>query len=134
MNMNEYQTDSHNKNPWHPRGSKTKNTTDEVAYNTIALCNEAGEFADIVKKSMRGDYEIDRRQNTARAAALELGDVLWYLARLADELGFTLEQVAAMNLGIKFPGEKSCAKKTRKRFKNGSRRGSRHEHWRNKHH
>ena len=82
---------------WHPRGSETKNTTDEIAYNTIALCNESGEFADVVKKSMRGDYSITD-ERTRRAAALELGDVLWYLARLADELGFPLEQVAAMNL------------------------------------
>ena len=71
---------------------------DEVSYNTIALCNEAGEFADIVKKSMRGDYSIDDAKTKRRAAALELGDVLWYLARLADELGFTLEHVATMNL------------------------------------
>ena len=96
MDLNEYQEEAQ-KQSWHPRGSKTRNTVDEVAYNTVALCNEAGEFADIVKKSMRGDYDINDK-GTKRAAALELGDVLWYLGRLADELGFTLEQVAAMNL------------------------------------
>ena len=96
MNMNDYQREAQ-QSSWHPRGSETKNTVDEVAYNTIALCNEAGEFADVIKKSMRGDYSIDDL-NTRRAAALELGDVLWYLARLADELGFPLDQVAAMNL------------------------------------
>ena len=96
MNMNEYQREAQQES-WHPRGSKTKNTVGEVAYNAIALCNEAGEFADVVKKSMRGDYSITD-EKTRQAAALELGDVLWYLARLADELGFSLEQVAAMNL------------------------------------
>ena len=96
MNMNEYQREAQRES-WHPRGSETKNTVDEVSYNTIALCNEAGEFADIVKKSMRGDYDINDK-GTRKAAALELGDVLWYLARLADELGYPLEQVAAMNL------------------------------------
>ena len=96
MDLNEYQAEAQ-KQSWHPRGSKTRNTVDEVAYNTVALCNESGEFADIVKKSMRGDYDINDK-GTRKAAALELGDVLWYLARLADELGYPLEQVAAMNL------------------------------------
>ena len=75
MDLNEYQAEAQ-KQSWHPRGSKTRNTVDEVAYNTVALCNEAGEFADIVKKSMRGDYSITD-QKTRQAAALELGDVLW---------------------------------------------------------
>jgi NTP pyrophosphatase (non-canonical NTP hydrolase) len=30
--------------------------------------------------------------------AIELGDVLWYISQLATELGFTLEEIASMNI------------------------------------
>ena len=96
MHLDEYQRKAQ-ESSWHERGSERKGTIEEVAYNTIALNNEAGEFADIVKKTMRGDYSINDR-NTRKAAALELGDVLWYLARLADEMGFSLSQIAHLNL------------------------------------
>lgn len=96
MHLDEYQRKAQ-ESSWHERGSERKGTMREVMYNTLALCNEAGELADIVKKSERGDYSINDR-NTRKAAALELGDVLWYLARLADELGYPLSQIAHMNL------------------------------------
>ena len=115
MELNEYQRQAQ-EDSWHERGSKRKGTIDEVAYNTIALNNESGEFADLVKKSMRGDYDINDR-NTRRAAALELGDVLWYLARLADELGFTLEQVAILNLR-KIRDRKAQREEMKKRLRN----------------
>ena len=43
------------------RGSNNKKhcvLTVKYAYNTVAFWNDAGKFADIVKKSMRGDYYI----------------------------------------------------------------------------
>lgn len=61
-------------------------------YVTLGLSNEAGEFAGKVKKIIRdGDYDTE-------ALAAELGDVLWYLARCADELGIPLRKVAEDNL------------------------------------
>lgn len=45
-----------------------------------------------MKKRMR-DRVIDDR-----AAAQELGDVLWYLAMSADALGYSLSEIADMNL------------------------------------
>jgi NTP pyrophosphatase (non-canonical NTP hydrolase) len=53
--------------------------------------------ADKVKKVLRdraGVFDLDTRE----AIKLELGDVLWYLAQLASELGFELEDVAQANL------------------------------------
>jgi NTP pyrophosphatase (non-canonical NTP hydrolase) len=66
-------------------------------YPTLGLCGEAGEVADKVKKVLRD------RQGSFDAAViddlrLELGDVLWYLAQLATELGLELQDVAEANL------------------------------------
>jgi len=66
-------------------------------YPTLGLCGEAGEVADKVKKVLRdhgGVFSTERRQ----AIALELGDVLWYVAQLAHELGVSLEEIASANL------------------------------------
>jgi len=68
-----------------------------VVYPTLGLTGEAGEVADKVKKTIRdfgGEFSEERR----RAIALELGDVLWYAATLARDLGYTLDEVAAMNV------------------------------------
>ena len=66
-------------------------------YPTLGLCGEAGEVADKVKKVLRdrrGVFDAEVRQDLA----LELGDVLWYVAQLATELGLDLEEVASANL------------------------------------
>ena len=66
-------------------------------YPTLGLTGEAGEVADKVKKVIR-DRQGVFDQETCEAIKLELGDVLWYVAQLASELGYDLEQVAEANL------------------------------------
>ena len=63
----------------------------------LGISGEAGEVADKVKKVIRdnNDEFTDERK---RQIALELGDVLWYAASLAYDLGYTLDEVAQMNL------------------------------------
>lgn len=68
-----------------------------LAYVTLGLSNEAGEVAGKVKKIWR-DNEGEIGHEAQEAIAAELGDVLWYLARVADELGVDFESVAAANL------------------------------------
>ena len=68
-----------------------------LAYPALGLAGEAGEVADHVKKAIRddgGEITPERLQ----AIAKELGDVLWYVAQLATELGLDLEQIAEGNL------------------------------------
>ena len=59
------------------------------------MCGEAGEVADKIKKTIRGDSTLE--QATGSIAG-ELGDVLWYLAILADDLGFDLDKIAHWNV------------------------------------
>jgi NTP pyrophosphatase (non-canonical NTP hydrolase) len=68
-----------------------------LTYPALGLAGEAGEFADHAKKVIRDDGgEVTPRRREAMAK--ELGDVLWYVAQLASELGLELEQVAQDNL------------------------------------
>ena len=68
-----------------------------LAYLALGLNGEAGEAADHIKKAIRDN---DGRLDAARETAIlrELGDVLWYVAMMADELGRDLSTVARMNI------------------------------------
>lgn len=61
---------------------------DGLAYTALGLASEAGEYAGKIKKGMR-DGIFD-----AQAAAAELGDCLWYIATAANELGYSLDDIA----------------------------------------
>lgn len=65
----------------------------KIVYPALGLAGEAGEVADKVKKIIR---DGDTKSN--HAIALELGDVLWYIASLAHDLGYTMQSVAEMNI------------------------------------
>ena len=63
----------------------------------LGLTGEAGELADKIKKVYRDKGGVFK-QEEREAIAKELGDVLWYLTRLGATLGFSLEQIAEMNI------------------------------------
>lgn len=56
----------------------------DVVYEALGVCGGAGEVVEVVKKSMRPGAELD-----VEALTEELGDVLYYVSRLAQtcELG-----------------------------------------------
>ena len=75
----------------------------KVIYPALGLGNEAGEVLGKVKKWLRGDdaNKADSGEmSSERVEALkgELGDVLWYLAVLAHDLGLELDDVAEANV------------------------------------
>ena len=68
-----------------------------IIYPALGMCGEAGEVADKVKKVIR-DNAQDFTAEKKREIAKEIGDVLWYCAVLSHDLGFTLEELAQMNI------------------------------------
>jgi NTP pyrophosphatase (non-canonical NTP hydrolase) len=73
------------------------NQGNNFVYPVLGLVGEAGEVAEKAKKIIRdGDGVLtdpDREK-----IALELSDVCWYVAVLAHELGYNLEEILQMNL------------------------------------
>lgn len=68
-----------------------------IIYPALGMAGEAGEVADKVKKVIRDNEQIfDNDRKTA--IAYEVGDVLWYCATMAHDLGYTLEEIAQMNI------------------------------------
>ncbi len=68
-----------------------------LLYCTLGLAGEAGEVANKVKKAFRDDHGVITEGRKAMILD-ELGDVLWYLVRLAHELGYSFNDVAMNNV------------------------------------
>lgn len=64
-----------------------------LEYTALGLASEAGEVAGKIKKLIRDGDTYEGRE----AAIGELGDVLWYLARVSEELGVNLSEIALSN-------------------------------------
>jgi len=90
MTFEEYQKESR-KTAIYP------NSGNNFVYPVLGLAGEVGEVAEKVKKAFRDDGGV---MSDERKAALrgELGDVLWYVAQVATELGLSLEDVAKGNI------------------------------------
>ena len=89
MKFKEYENEI-NKFAIYPEAGK--GTPMALAYCALGLGGEAGEYSEKVKKLIR-DGKLDKP-----LAVKELGDVLWYLTRSANELGYSLVDVAEINL------------------------------------
>lgn len=83
-------------NDYQQKALRTANklTKTQMIFNgVLGLNGEAGEIADLLKKHLFQGHELDEKK-----MAMELGDVLWYIAILANGLGFNLNEVASMNI------------------------------------
>jgi len=68
-----------------------------VIYPALGLANEAGEVLGKIKKAFRDDGGEFTEERLADISG-ELGDVLWYLAQVATELGLNLCNIADENI------------------------------------
>jgi NTP pyrophosphatase (non-canonical NTP hydrolase) len=89
MTLNEYQAKA--------KATAIYPAEQALAYVSLGLAAEAGEVANKFKKIIRDDNgQLTPERGTAIAE--ELGDVLWYAAQIATELGVDLDSVAEKNL------------------------------------
>ncbi len=84
MNLNEYQELS----------ARTANRHENELLNYgLGLTGEAGEVADLIKKTQFHGHHIELDE-----IEKELGDVLWYLSQIARLAGASLENIAIKNI------------------------------------
>ena len=63
-----------------------------LAYAALGLVGEGGEVSEKIKKFVR-DGKLEPFE-----VAKELGDVLWYVTRLAEELRYDLKEIFDLNI------------------------------------
>lgn len=90
MELNQYQESALKTAIYPNRGSN-------FIYPALGLVGEAGEVAEKFKKLIRDENGV-LTESTREKIAFEVSDVAWYLAVLASELGYTLEEICQMNL------------------------------------
>lgn len=78
----------------------------ELMQQVLGLADEAGEVQSLFKKWIR-DKGADWEQMPYDDVKKELGDVLWYIAVIAHDLGLSLDDIASTNI------EKLASRKAR---------------------
>lgn len=100
MTATEYQTQAYK--------TLAKSTAENISYLSFGLVAEVGEVADKIAKAVRrGEISINNDEiiikrglgeELTQNIAHELGDVLWFVAMLAQRIGYSLEEVMKLNL------------------------------------
>ena len=62
----------------------------ELEYLGLGLASEVGEVCSVIKKHIRDNTPLND-------LFAELGDCVWYLARIADSVGWSLEDIIKTN-------------------------------------
>lgn len=64
-----------------------------IANYCMGLAGESGELIDMFKKSVFHHHALDMDE-----VIKELGDVMWYVSAIANEMGISLDEVAERNV------------------------------------
>lgn len=84
MNMNDYQAEA----------LSFRVPTATAEYALLNLSAEVGELLGLIAKAKRDGYKMDHDLEAKK----ELGDVLWHVAAVAMDYGYTLEDIAVGNI------------------------------------
>lgn len=74
----------------------SKNPPDMVAWSVAGLCSEAGEVSAVLEKAWRKTGHLTEKDISKLFD--ELGDVMWYMAAVANALDFSLDDVMMHNI------------------------------------
>lgn len=83
--LNDYQNDA--------MSFRLESATPE--YAVLNLSGEVGELCSLLAKGIRDGRKVDHDLNVKK----ELGDILWSVAAIAIDNGYTLEDIALANVG-----------------------------------
>ncbi len=75
-----------------PAGERLQGKT-RILHAVMGLCTEASEALDAVKKHVFYGKDLDHANLKE-----ELGDIFWYAAILADELGLSFDEIQKTNI------------------------------------
>lgn len=84
MTLNDYQTRSASTRPTNPNN---------LTVFALGIGGEAGEVLEHIKKHVGHGHPLDTDKVTR-----ELGDLMWYVAAMANEIGVDLDTVATVSL------------------------------------
>lgn len=70
----------------------------QILYPAMGMCGEAGEAMEKIKKAVRKGGDQYRDHIDLDGLLKELGDVLWYVANIAADVGVSLNTVAELNI------------------------------------
>ncbi|WP_026486821.1 nucleoside triphosphate pyrophosphohydrolase family protein [Caldanaerobius polysaccharolyticus] len=87
MTLNDYQVMAMRTKP------EYKDFEEQIDNACLGLVGEVGEVVDVVKKWLYQGHQLDRRK-----VGEELGDILWYIALMADALGITMNDIGQQNI------------------------------------
>lgn len=96
-------------NDYQEKALRTWNTNKDYDFRVtnaaLGACGEAGEVADMVKKAIyhghgftAGRTGEHHKMVSQYELAKELGDILYYLSVLSHELGYSLKEIAEINI------------------------------------
>lgn len=69
----------------------------KIIYPALGMCGECGEVVEKIKKVIRdnqGIFDTDKTKEIEK----ELGDVLWYIANICNDLNINFDNVAQNNI------------------------------------
>ena len=79
----------------HTRNTSIYDSNDAYEYTIMGLCSEAGEVAGKFKKFIRDGTSWE---DLTKDMTKELGDVLWYVDRIADEFNISVADILSANI------------------------------------
>ena len=89
MNFNQYQELAER------TARATTDTRERLTNFSLGLVGETGEVVDCIKKILYHGHDLEMNRDKLM---IELGDLLWYTATLANTAGITMQEIAEANI------------------------------------